>query len=195
MHFAPFSKAEETWSGNRYYVPGNSRTPLLVGSRGLTVAGWKAYEPTSQSVQVRYPDAGRTLNGYASDFLTRARGLSRQHWDTRYLAASAAAYIKAGFRGGSAAAPPSVPVISVPARASIAPAVNGADPHGRGALHSFRFVPAYTGGHPVRSRNAEGRHVGAKGFQCLVVCVCFACFATTPLAVVVGAAGATAGGG
>ena len=71
MHFAPFSKAEETWSGNRYYVPGNSKTPLVVGSRGLTVAGWKAYEPTSQSVQVRYPDAGRTLNGYASDFLTR----------------------------------------------------------------------------------------------------------------------------
>jgi hypothetical protein len=127
MHFASFSKTEETWSGNRYYVPGNSKTPLVVGSRGLTVAGWKAYEPTSQSVQVRYPDAGRTLNGYASDFFTRARGLSRQHWDTRYLAASAAAYIKAGFRGGSAAAPPSVPVISVPARAPIAPAaaVNG----------------------------------------------------------------------
>jgi hypothetical protein len=124
MHFAPFSKVEESWSGNRYYVPGNSRTPLLVGSRGLTIAGWNAYEPTGRSVQVRYPDAGRTLNGYASDFLTRARGLSRQHWDTRYLAASAAAYIKAGFCGGSAAAPPSVPVISVPAKASIATAVN-----------------------------------------------------------------------
>src|SRR5206468_144252 len=80
-----------------------------------TVAGWKSsYEPSGQSVRVQYPDAGRTLNRYASDFLARARNLSRQNWDTRYLAASAAAYIKAGFRGGSAGAPPSVPVISVP---------------------------------------------------------------------------------
>jgi hypothetical protein len=31
----------------------------------------------------------------------------------------------------------------------------------------------------MRSRNAEGRYVGTKGFQCLVVCVCFACFATS----------------
>lgn len=31
----------------------------------------------------------------------------------------------------------------------------------------------------MRSRNVEGRHVGSKGFQCLVVCVCFACFATS----------------
>jgi hypothetical protein len=31
----------------------------------------------------------------------------------------------------------------------------------------------------MRSKSSEGRHVGTKGFQCLVVCVCFACFATS----------------
>jgi hypothetical protein len=133
MHFAPFSRTEESWSGNRYDVPGNSKTPLLLGSRGLTVAGWKSsYEPSGQSVRVHYPDAGRTLDRYASDFLARARGLSRQNWDTRYLAASAAAYIKAGFRGGSAVAPPSVPVISVPGKPptdiKVTPPANSSSP-------------------------------------------------------------------
>jgi hypothetical protein len=31
----------------------------------------------------------------------------------------------------------------------------------------------------MRLRNSEGRHVGTKGFQCLVVCVCFTFFATS----------------
>ena len=31
----------------------------------------------------------------------------------------------------------------------------------------------------MRSRSSEGHHVSTKGFQCLVVCVCFALFATS----------------
>ncbi|HEX8912777.1 MAG TPA: Calx-beta domain-containing protein [Humisphaera sp.] len=95
-----------SWSGNRYYVPGNSKTPVQLRGRSYTIAGWKAYDSGAQEVRVGYPDSGRTLNGYAAGFTDKARLLSSGSWDTRYTAGAAVAYVKGGFRGGTRTAVP-----------------------------------------------------------------------------------------
>jgi hypothetical protein len=91
------------WSGNTYDVPGNSKTPILVGGRASGLSG-------VQNTRVSYPDPGRTVTAYDANYLAKARNLSSSNWDTRYCAASIVSWIKAGFGSGNS----SIPVITVP---------------------------------------------------------------------------------
>jgi len=98
-----------SWSGNTFNVPGNSKTPILVGGRATSLSGMS-------SAAVHYPDASRTVNTYDSNLLAKARALSHSNWDTRCLAQNVVAWIQGGFKGGG-----SVPIISVPSTVKTPP--------------------------------------------------------------------------
>jgi hypothetical protein len=102
-----------SWSGNTFNVPGNSKTPILVGGRATSLSG------LSNSA-VHYPDVSRTVNTYDSNLLAKARALSHTNWDVRCLAQNVVAWIQGGFKGGG-----SVPVISVPSDVKTTPSGSG----------------------------------------------------------------------
>src|SRR5205085_11066381 len=108
---AGFNASAEHWSNNTYEVPGNQKSPVIVGGQALTLAGWTAHDSGGQNTHVNFPDP-RNLGDYDGNFISQARNLSRSNWNPRYMAASAVAYVKGGFgmSGGSS----SIPVISAP---------------------------------------------------------------------------------
>lgn len=109
-HFAAFNGSAERWTGNRYDVPGNSKTPMTIGVRGLTVSGWSSYDVGARMVKVSYPSPERSISSYDGGFFSGARAMSKSNFSAKYLGAAVVNYIKAGFGGGTVTLP-TVPVI------------------------------------------------------------------------------------
>jgi hypothetical protein len=86
-----------SYSSNRYNVPGNQSTPVLLGSKGLTLSQWAAYDHGSQNVQVKYPAPSRSVSSFDGNFINGARGLSRSSWNSKYTASAIVPYLKGGF--------------------------------------------------------------------------------------------------
>jgi len=97
----------QSWGGNRYHVPKNSKSPVILGGRSLSIDAWaRSYDSGAQNTIVKYPDTGRSPTRYAGDFIARVRGLSKSSWDSKYTSAPLISYLKGGFRGGNPSAQP-----------------------------------------------------------------------------------------
>jgi hypothetical protein len=137
-----------SWSGNRYHVPNNSKTPILLRSRSYTIAGWRKYDAGAQEIRVSYPDAGRSVTRYAANFIDRAEEQTSGNWDARYTASALVSYMRGGFRGGNTS---SVPVLGsspspLPSPTPPPPASTG----GVGvSVNDVRVIEGHTGTRPA----------------------------------------------
>ncbi len=109
------SGPDASWifSGNTYYVDGNSTPFVEDGEAYMNFSQWETYvsETDSTSTQVFFSDPDRTIETYAkliglnpteyedglNKFLQEARNMTRFNWNMNYTAAKVINYIREGF--------------------------------------------------------------------------------------------------